>query len=100
MPRADWVTLARSLAAELETIRHDQSIRLSLDDILQRSGADAEPDGYQTRSYWASTQRGDPYWRGFRDAGLVISFWPDERGRDVEFVIFRLDRMPRGDAAE
>lgn len=92
MARGDWVGLARELVTELQALNHDRSIRLSLADILVRSGATAEPDGYRTRSYWAQTQRGDPYWRGFRDANLVINFEPDERGRDVEFVTFRLDR--------
>lgn len=100
MPRSNWVRLAEELVAELDALQHDQSIRLSLDEILVRAGGDKEPDGYRSRGYWASTQRGDQYWRGFRDPGMVINFVPDETGRDVEFVTFRLDRMPRGAADE
>ena len=92
MPRADWVGLANQLAEEIRQLSYDHSIRLTLDEVLARSGADQEPSGYRTRGYWAQCQRGDPYWRGFRDAGLVINFEPDERGRDVEAVTFRLDR--------
>lgn len=92
MPQADWGGLARDLAAELRMLTYDISIRLSLDELLRRSGASREYDGFRSRSHWAACQRGDPDWRGFRDAGLVINFVPDERGREVEVVTFRLDR--------
>lgn len=29
-------------------------------------------------------------------AGLVVNFWPDETGRPVERVTFRLDRFQEG----
>ena len=90
---ADWVQAAQRIADEIRERRHDQSLALSLADLLARSGADAEPDGYRSGSYWAATQRGDPDWRTFRDAGLVLGFDPDETGREVERVTFRLDRM-------
>lgn len=95
--RGDWVRVGRDIAEELSRMlaerTPDQSVRLTLAELLARSGADQEPDGYRTRSYWAQCQLGDRYWTTLRDAGLVLSFHPDERGEEVQWVTFRLDRM-------
>jgi hypothetical protein len=77
MARGNWVGLAEEIAQQIRALHYDQSIRLTLDEILERLGADAEPSGFRSRSQWASLQRGDHYWRAFRDAGLVINFEPD-----------------------
>lgn len=50
---ADWIHAARQIADAIREQRHDQSLRLTLADLLARSGADAEPNEYRTRSYWA-----------------------------------------------
>jgi hypothetical protein len=71
----------------------DHSARYTLTELLEIAGGDEEPDGYRTRSYWMAEQRGDEYHRGFRQAGLVLGFHPDERSQAVETVIFRLDRL-------
>lgn len=90
--------VAREIAEELNRLSadgtSDRSIRLTIDELLARSGADHAPDGYRSRSYWASCQRGDRYWTTLRDAGLVLGFHPDERGEEVEWVTFRLDHTP------
>jgi hypothetical protein len=55
------------------------------------SSADSEPDQFRSREYWVLAQQGDPACRPFRDAGLVLNVEPDEAGREVQFVTFRLD---------
>jgi len=94
---ANWVQVAGEIVEELRGLTEggarDQSVRLSLDELLARSGADSEPDGYRSRSYWAQCQRGDPYWTTLRNAGLVLNFDPDERGVEVENVTFRFNRL-------
>lgn len=92
MPRANWVALAHELVDAIRAAPRDQSVTLSLDELLTWSGADVEPQGFRTRSMWSSCQRGDPDWRTFRDAGLVLNFEPDRTGEAVERVTFRLDR--------
>jgi hypothetical protein len=90
--RANWVRAASGITELLGQQRHDQSMRLTLDELFERLGGDTEPGDFRTRSFWASEQRGDESFTAFRDAGLALGFEPDETGVPVERVTFRLDQ--------
>jgi hypothetical protein len=92
MARADWDAAAAEIMRRIQAQGRDKSLRTSLDDLLALLDPDNEPSEFRTRGQWASLQRGDQYWIAFRKAGLVLGFEPDETGRDVESVIFRIDR--------
>jgi hypothetical protein len=95
MAQADWARMANEIVREIQARRTEQSVTLSPYQLVKRSGADSEPDQFRSREYWVLTQQGDPACRAFRDAGLVLNFEPDEAGREVQFVTFRLDRCLR-----
>jgi len=94
--RAKWVAAAQQLANELRAMSYDQSISLSIDQLMVRLGTVEERPVYRDRSAWASIQRGSRDWDAIRRAGLVVNFWPDETGRPVDTVTFRLDRFLEG----
>lgn len=93
MARGNWRSVAEDIAQALHDMVGDRSRTHTLDELLAQSGAGAEPGDYRTRSYWAAEQRGEQHARAFRNAGLVLSFFPDERGVQVESVTFRLDHF-------
>jgi len=93
MARAQLVAAAQQVANELRAMSDDHSLTLSIEELLLRLGADEARPVYRDRGAWASIQRGARDWDTIRRAGLVVNFWPDETGRPVETVTFRLDRF-------
>jgi len=93
--RADWRRVAQEIALEIPGTR-DGSRTLTLTELFARSGGQREPKAFRTRSYWAAEQRGEPGASASRNAGLVLGFLPDETGRRVLSVPFRLDLLRQG----
>ena len=62
MARANWVAASEQIAGELEGLRHDQSLTMSIEELMQRLGADEDRPVYRDRGAWASIQRGDRDW--------------------------------------
>jgi hypothetical protein len=92
MAKTDLARVADEVVQEIQARRTEQAVRLAPYELLKRSGIATEPDRYRTREFWVLAQQGDRACREFRDAGLVLNFEPDEAGREVQFVTFRLDR--------
>lgn len=90
-----WVKSDAQIFDELQHMRGDKSLTLSIEELMVRIGADTEKPIYRDRDAWIKIQRGDADWDGARRAGLVVSFWPDERGRPVEQVTYRIDEFQR-----
>ena len=85
MARGDWVTLAHEIARRVQI---DGEITFSIDGIITATRtADRRVRG---RSFWRAAQRGEKVAAAFAKESLVIEFRPDETGKSVEFVIFRL----------
>jgi hypothetical protein len=90
-----WVRSDAQIFQELQQMRGDKSLSLSIEELMARIGADEEKPIYRDRDAWIKIQRGDADWDGARRAGLVVNFWPDERGRAVEMVTYRIDEFQR-----
>jgi hypothetical protein len=90
-----WVRSDAQIFIELEQMRGDKSLSLTIDELMARIGADVERPIYRDRDAWIRIQRGDAEWDGARRAGLVVTFWPDEHGEPVQRVTYRIDEFQR-----
>lgn len=92
----DWVALSARIAETLERMpTTNRSLRMPLDELLAMTGETVEPRNFRDRGTWAAIQRGGRDWDTTRRAGLVVNFEPDETGRRVEYVTFRIDQFSR-----
>ena len=85
MTRGDSVTFAQEIARR---VRIDGEVTLSVDGII--AGTRTTDRSVRGRSFWRAAQRGDKFANAFANEGLVIEFRPDQPGKSVEFVTFRL----------
>jgi hypothetical protein len=90
-----WVRSDAHIFQELQQMRGDKSLSLTIGELMIRIGADEEKPIYRDRDAWIKIQRGDADWDGARRAGLVVNFWPDESGRAVDRVTYRIDEFQR-----
>lgn len=80
-----WVEFAERLA---ERLPRDGQVTMTIDEIIQETGTTDQT--IRDRGTWLAVQRGDKYSDTLTNAGLAIDFHPNERGKPVETVTFRL----------
>lgn len=85
MARGNWIAFAEGL---VERVRKEGPVEMSVDEIVEATGT--RDKSVRQRDWWLASQRGDQHADSLTRYGLKIEFRPDEAGREVEQVTFRL----------
>jgi hypothetical protein len=83
------MTFPRSFTDSLrQQVERAGTVTMTIDEII--SAAQSTDFVIRTRWFWMAHRAGGPGFDDFLDAGLTLTFFPDERGRRVESVTFSL----------